>query len=253
MSNITVVFCEGNHDIAFLKRVLYEQKYLQYKNCIQQFIKPFSEMYLSSLKNSEISDMKFDYTPQNYKVPYLIMERDNNVVMFHNLDGESKFMERSESIKSDYMMLNDAELVATRNGTSFNYKFLYFLDADEYGVLKRNNKLNNFLKRIELKHGELIDYDGVVYGLYIFHDAFNTQKLGTLEDILLKWLGGTKSELLENSRRFFDENKQKQFNEAKTKKAVISILGQVFVPASSMSSIIRDKQLFDKKYISTNN
>ena len=37
MDNITIVFCEGQHDIAFISKILYINGYKEYKKKLKDF------------------------------------------------------------------------------------------------------------------------------------------------------------------------------------------------------------------------
>ncbi len=127
MDNITIVFCEGQHDIAFLSKILYVHGYKEYKKKLKVFKEPLGEQYLSILREEKnISEKKLGFNPI-YKIPSVALYKEEELVLFHNMGGDGRVTERAELL-SMYQNLQAEE----DDFTSFDlkFKFLYFFDAD---------------------------------------------------------------------------------------------------------------------------
>ena len=257
MDNITIVFCEGQHDIAFLSKILYVHGYKEYKKKLKVFEEPFGEQYLSILREEKnISDKKLGFNPI-YKVPSVALYKNESLVLFHNMEGDDRETERTELLKMYQNLQGDDDF----SSFNFSYKFLYFFDADEKTINDRVDELNSELALDNyLYHNKIISTNSYQWGCYIF-TAFNN-KSGYLEDILLDLMIPNNRDIFQNSREFiasncfttvdrqceykpFEDN-YKNRSKFKNKKSIISVAGQLQFSGMT-NAVIIGKSDFIKK------
>ena len=257
MDNITIIFCEGQHDIAFLSKILYVHEYKEYKNKLKVFKKPLGEQYLSILREEKnISEKKLGFNPI-YKIPSVALFKDNELVLFHNMGGDGRIAERAELL-SMYKNIQTEE--DDFSSFDLNFKFLYFFDADTNSVQDRLNQLNNELTLSrEIEHNIILNVDSYQWGCYVFHKG---KEGGYLEDVLLDLMKPTNETIFENTEAFISSNmltpveRQSEYkpfsdtynNKCKfyDKKSIISIAGQLQFSGMA-NTVIISKSDFIKK------
>ncbi len=156
MNKYIIVFCEGDHDIAFLSRLLFVEGFAPYNKKIKEFPKPLDDLYKTNLANKKIEDTEFKYQKPNQKVPYTVLFKEQTLIIFHNLGGDGNILNgKAQSIEEQYIELNDKARLEIEGYEKLNYRFLYFLDADEEGVARRITQLKDKLEASKLQHYEL--------------------------------------------------------------------------------------------------
>ncbi|MCJ8342643.1 MAG: hypothetical protein MJH09_07325 [Cetobacterium sp.] len=257
MNKLTVVLCEGDHDISFLFRILSSNGYKEATQKICELPEPFCEDFKTKLENS---DSKWGFYT-NVLIPNLVMKKDMDYIFFHNMRGVDSTKQRSQ-VLSEYK-----ELIPEGSESRFvksyfdRYKFLYFVDADDIGSEKRRTEISAEIG-LELKIDDLIkDDDEIEYGIYVFRNYENDK--GSLEEILLNILEKNEKKLYDKVDKFMknesdqleiEGQRQKQYNnELKCyrgqsyfnyEKSKISILGQLQFSGLSNSVIIKNSDFF---------
>lgn len=257
MDNITVVFCEGQHDIAFLSKILYVHGYKEYKNKLKVFKEPLGEQYLSILREEKnISEKRLGFN-SIYKIPSVALFKDDELVLFHNMGGDGRVTEREELLLM-YKNLQTEEDDFSLFG--LNFKFLYFFDADTSILQDRLDELNKELALTdEIEHNIILNVDSYQWGCYVFHKG---KEGGYLEDVLLDLMKPTNERIFENTEAFISSNilipieRQSEYkpfsdtynNKCKfyDKKSIISIAGQLQFSGMA-NSVIISKSDFIKK------
>lgn len=255
MDKYIIVFCEGDHDIAFLTRILSVNGFFPYKKKVKEFVKPLNNLYIKNLSNKKIEDFEFKFQRPKRKVPYSVLIKDDTLVIFHNFDGDGNILNNgANSIISMYLSLNKENRRKIEKYEKLNYRFLYFLDADEEGVEKRLNNLKESLDLDELNHYEIINKNDYELGCYIFHDDENNDRYGKLEDVLLNLMKPNNKDIFENSESFISNNKSATEGnlQFKKQKSVISIAGQLQFSGSSNAVIIANSDYIKKDDILKN-
>jgi len=271
MDKYIIVFCEGDHDIAFLSRILFVNGFTPYNKKVKDFITPLNDLYISALKDKKIEDSKFKFQRPSIKVPYAVFEKEDRLVIFHNLGGDGNILNgQAERIKESYIELNDEILRITKNYELLSYRFLYFLDADREGVSKRLDEISTLLALSnKLEHYTVIKEDGNEFGCCIFYNSTDENKYGKLEDILLDLMIPENENIFEGSRIFVGNNilsstRQRKFIcthekeetrgsiQFKQEKSIISIAGQLQFSGSSNSVIIANSDYIKKSDIDNN-
>jgi len=271
MNKLTIIFCEGDHDIAFLSRILYIHGFEPYKKKIKEFLVPLNKLYKMILENKKIEDIEFKFQKPNQKIPYTVLIKDeNHFVIFHNLSGDGNILnKKAEEITQEYIALNNENRRKIEKYEKLNYRFLYFLDADEKGVSERLEQMKILLDYSELEHCTLAKKDDYEVGCYIFHDNTHPNLEGKLEDVLLALMKSNNEDIFKNSGSFIEDNqlgdtRQRKFictqKEEKTsgsiqfkkEKSLISVAGQLQFSGSSNSVIIANSDYIKKADILNN-
>lgn len=270
MNKHTIVFCEGEHDIAFLTRILLVQGFQPYKEKVKNFAPPFNDLYKKNLANKKIENYEFKFQRPKQTVPYSVLTNENMLVIFHNLDGDGAFFNGgAERVQKMYLELNKENIRKIKGYDRLNYRFLYFLDSDEQGVESRLSELGKALKIDDLNNHTLVVNDDYELGCYVFHDAEHPEYHGKLEDIIVKLMEVDNNQILTSGIKFIDDNsldegRCKRFvcnniaeaysgnPQFKKKKSMISIAGQLQFSGSSNAVIIANSDYLRKEHLIDN-
>ncbi|KNH34347.1 hypothetical protein [Pantoea vagans] len=259
MNSLTIVFCEGGHDIAFLTRLLLWSGFEDYNKEIHKFPIPFNNLFSSELKKINLSERKLGYVGASHKIPSAAFKKDNDFFFIHNLNGDGKERERRE-VFDLYKEIKGKDGFST--GYDFGYKFLYFFDADDIGV---DNRLELISAEIGLTptllNGQLQLHDNDTYGAYIYHDSANGLNTGTLEDIIFDLVKVRHGAIFSAASDYLDRNRLPPqsccelrirdgvegygtANKFKLKKSIISTMGQLQFSGSSNIVVIKNSDFF---------
>jgi len=271
MDKYIIVFCEGDHDIAFLSRILLVNGFTPYDKKVKNFIAPLNDLYISALKDKKIEDSKFKFQRANIHVPYAVFQKDDTLVIFHNLGGDGNILNgKANNIMQLYLEQNDEFLRETSGYDILNYRFLYFLDADDEGVVTRLSEISNLLSLAnQLEHYEVIEKDDFEISCCVFYNSEYENTHGKLEDILLDLMSPSNEVIFEESQTFINTHllsdiRQRKFVcthekeesrgsiQFKQEKSIISIAGQLQFSGSSNSVIIANSDYIKKSDIDNN-
>jgi len=271
MDKYIIVFCEGDHDVAFLSRILLVNGFTPYTNKVKDFIVPLNDLYITALKDKKIEDSEFKFQRANINVPYAVFQKDDTLVIFHNLGGDGNILNgKANDIMKLYLEQNDEPLRITKKYDILNYRFLYFLDADEEGVVTRLSEVSNLLSLTnQLEHYKVIEKDDYEISCCVFYNSEYENTHGKLEDILLDLMSPCNEVVFEESQTFINthllsETRQRKFVctheeeesrgsiQFKKEKSIISIAGQLQFSGSSNSVIIANSDYIKKSDIDSN-
>ncbi|HIG3681468.1 hypothetical protein ACUWCN_23085 [Klebsiella pneumoniae] len=224
-NRVIVAFCEGQHDVAFLSRILLVNGFLLQDLKIGQLPPPFDKRFEKELSQVRIPDKKLGFQPNGPKLPSVCFYHDGNLIFIHNLNGDGKSRERAELVTM-YKELSGTDDFSIE----IAYRFLYLFDADELGIDARITDIKNEIgleEATQLSNGSIIDFDGSEWGGYIFHDI-QTQ-LGTLEDQLLGYFHNKSQQLQQDILSFLQTNLLIQ---ERTKRFISSNAGESYIGRS---------------------
>jgi len=265
-----IVFCEGDHDIEFLKRVLQVYGFQSYDKKVKDFIEPFDELYIQSLTQSiKIKDRRFKFQRHNEYVPYSVFSKDNRLIIFHNMGGDGSIKEKSQEVVQKYLQLNDEIVLETSDYEKLDFRFLHFLDADNEGVITRLEQMKELLKDDSLEHYSITQIDDYEIGCGVFYNTKNENHHGKLEDILLELMIPSNETIFRESSVFIEKNqlddsRQRRFActdikekpdgniEFKKEKSIISVAGQLQFSGSTNAVIIAKSDYIKKDDILNN-
>lgn len=256
MSKVIITFCEGDHDIAILSKLLSIHGFLPYRKKVKDFPKPFDNFYMNILSKNSIEDSEFKFQRPNKYIPFVVFSKKDVLVIFHNLGGDGHIQSgETASIIERYVELNEEALRKVEKYDEIDFRFLYFLDADDIGVDGRLREVADLLQLESIEHYEIKSKDSFEVGCYVFHDKKNASKCGKLEDLLLDLMIPNNDEIFINSANFIDNyeptllNRQKEYIcstdgryrgsvQFKKEKSIISIAGQLQFSGVNNSVII---------------
>ncbi|MFC3395082.1 hypothetical protein [Brenneria rubrifaciens] len=218
-NKVIVAFCEGQHDVAFLSRVLLVNGFLLQDLKIGQLPPPFDKRFAKELSQVRIPDKKLGFQPNGPKLPSVCFFKNGNLIFIHNLNGDGRNSERNQLITM-YKELSGTDDFSLE----ILYRFLYFFDADNHGIDARITEIRTEIgleDAVALNNGNIVEFGGCEWGGYIFHDI-QTQ-LGTLEDQLLGYFHNKNQSLRQDIVTFLQAN---QLREESTKKFLSSSTGE---------------------------
>lgn len=270
MDKHIIVFCEGEHDIAFLTRILLVQGFQPYKEKIKNFSPPFNDLYKKNLADKKIENYEFKFQRPKKTVPYSVLTNEDALVIFHNLDGDGAFFNGgADKVQKMYLELNKENIRKIKGYEKLNYRFLYFLDSDEQGINARLRELETVLNIDILNNHKLVAKDDYEIGCYVFHDPEHPEQHGKLEDIIVKLMEVDNNQILTSGTKFIDENFLAEDRckriiceggiesysgnpQFKKMKSMISVAGQLQFSGSSNAVIIANSDYLKKEHLIDN-
>lgn len=238
MEKVIFVLCEGPHDVAFLYRLFAASGFELYKEKIGKLPSPIYHYILRALKESAYENMQLSLIREK-PIPSDILFRENTLVVFYVMGGDSKSNKRKELLK-DVSAFTAPDPDALDTGNGLEYSIVYFMDADHKGIAKRVKEIEKELQEINentslsLSHsGKPIRVKGVKVGCYIFASA-NEQ--GKLEDIMVPLMEQENEEIFTRAAEYLNLKEDARLKKLKIK------LNHQRIPEESRSS---DKMSFD--------
>lgn len=226
---IVFVLCEGNHDVAFLSRLLSADGYEKYREKLCEFPSPLNGWFTNISKHLRIDDLSLERMTDDIKsvLPNRAMINNDrgHLVLLYSMSGDSQKVNREKVISKlvswTQTPANEKEfsLMEESSAEGNNYGLIVLFDADDYGVEKRianaKEELSAYFDEIEV-----ISYNGQVeamnenlkMGIYIFADPKTGN--GTLENILLPIMKRDNEPIFNEAEVFlsnhYDETRLKQ-------------------------------------------
>ncbi|MCG7545937.1 hypothetical protein MHM93_17285 [Pseudoalteromonas sp. MM17-2] len=262
MDRVIVVLCEGQHDIAFVSRVLKAHHFVPYNKKVKDFHKPLGKLFENILKQKDIADKKLGFQ-SDYKLPSVALDNGNSLILFHNMGGDERQDERAEVLDMYRMLSGNDDF----SNLDFIFRFITLFDADDLGISHRLTHLTQELGLNSVLSQGQIFYDGQFeYGAYIFHSG---EEVGTLEDVLLDMIEKSEEEIINNSEDFIQSNlidaartreyvctpaskKYKGSGKFKHKKSKLSIAGQLQFSGMNNSVFIANTDFLTYEELTTN-
>lgn len=267
MHNLIISFCEGQHDIAFLSRILLINGFETYKNKIKDFPSPLNIQFKNKLASKNIADTKLGFQA-NYIIPAVALCKNNTIVLFHNLGGDGRLKERKEVLNMYINLIGDSNEDEFTSAPKMLFRFIYFFDADDKGINSRVTELNNELNLSQsVEHNKIVEIDGHEWGCYVFHKDDDS---GDLEDILIDLMVKDNEDIFSSCEKYLkinelEEDRKKEYvctsesEEYKTqckykhKKSLISVAGQLQFSGMNNSVIIAKSDYIKKRDLEENN
>lgn len=256
-----LVFCEGPHDVAFVRQVIKYFFNAQKANGskgdglkFSEYPAPFNQLFRTSVENHAARDLSLDMA-HKFFLPDRTMVKDDWLILLFNSGGKTN-VEKVKAFLKDFLPLFEQASVFPQDAedavTEAKYLFLY--DADHQSpkdVLKSMSAQFAIIDDTNWKLDQLTLGDcsfGAVNGdkgVYIWCD--DTGK-GTLEDIFLPLCENKQRDLIEKVVNFIDDSfywkigdtdpKCSQTETSRRKKAILTACGQRKKPGGSLNVII---------------
>lgn len=259
---VIVVACEGQHDISFISRILYTAGFETDNRKIKEFPRPFDALFGGIAEKMILADRKLGYQSPNYLLPSVALRYEGTIVFLHNLNGDGRSIERKKIIDSYSMLIGDDDF---SKDLKYEFRFLFFFDADDHGVRCRLMDMKGELGLQEdLLNGSVVAKNNYELGCYVYH--MNSVETGVLEDILLDHFAISEPQLLENVSEFLESNfldeertkelhvingveQRKGTSKYSEKKSKISLFGQLQFSGMNNSVIISKSDFLNKEII----
>ena len=275
---VSVVLCEGAHDIAFISKILCANGCEEYKAKVNDYPYPIGEQIRNNYAKDSIGEKRIGNGPDSPYVPKAVYRKGEKLIIFHNMNGDGDTKSRTELIEQ--YRKNCIALKMRGNPDNITaFEFYLFYDADDMGVTGRlvwiENEFTeqNQLYLVKAKQAEksqvpdIQDISGMV-GTYIFHNPGDPEKKGTLEDQLLLLMQEENSSALGKAVDFLSENalspeRTKEYDprqdkymggkKYKFKKSQIAVAGQLQFSGMNNSVIILKSDYIKQKAILQDN
>lgn len=259
LNKLTIVMCEGQHDIAFINRILKVSGFKDYKEKIKDYLEPLNKLIIKEFEKSKFEDRKIGFS-QNYKIPSVSLVKNANIVLFHDMGGEGKRSERKTLMEKYKILVSGEDDFTTSFGISL--RFIIILDADDKGISERLKEIKEEYLLEKLEQGIVEKKDEIEYLAYVFSKSSSDK--GDLEDILIELINKNENKLLDSSSTFIadnclEEERTKEYicsfekecytgpSKFKEKKSKISIAGQMQFSGMSNAVIINKTDYIKKK------
>lgn len=242
MNNLLIIV-EGNHDIAYLHKILELVGYTVVRNV--NHLNNFSRNYLPS---------KFPFRGDSLNifnhVPYYFQNGEKQIVIL-NADGETNILQKLDDALSRDLdttrLITNILIIADGDLDNKDEKKKKILDVDF------EEKDFEFLNKTHLEQKEaIVNIHGYNISIELFVLPNNLNK-GRLEDVILEGIKNKNPDLLELTEEMLgkiDEKYKSNWNyrNSKLEKAKIGIVGNVLIPSASNTTLISNNRI---KWIST--
>ena len=253
-----LVFCEGAHDVAFVRRSLRALGgYDDVKKPIGELPSPFGGSTTSTrgliatrLDQQDIEDFELDneYPPTPKYDSFVRSESSDTMFVLIRAGGKYATKQVLDLLKD----LDDALDADQYDVTEYAAAFLY--DANAEGLTARLEAFRQgygarFEDLSQAEHAKWIATDTVPVGVFVFHNV--ATRTGTLEDHLAPMVESWTPDRYAGAKAFIDDSKRlddaASDDQSKRLKAIFTVTGQFGHPGSSLSVILR-KGLPDDKF-----
>jgi len=284
--NFVFILTEGDHDSAFIYRILKANGMkTDHGTAIKDYPPPLNDLIKSEIKLNpiEISDKSIKKARTKCSPSY-IMKKDDNYVLIYGIGGDSNDKSRIGFITSikdllpqDPNAMPDPSALSALENTQIS--ILFFMDADDKGVVNRiiqiKKELNESFSEAEkeninkLENREKCSVFGINIGAFIFTEE-NEDK-GKLEDILIPLMEDGNNDIFDKAKDFLAIHKEtalfkdnieyyygtkdiKKVNGEKYyyKKSLIGTVGQLQMSGKSNTVCISDSDYLNDNKITSN-
>lgn len=188
-TQIITVLCEGPHDVAFITKILKTTGFKSDEGTkLSKYPSPINQLLTKEVTKTNIGELNLQ-TARKVFLPSKALKRGNIHIFLYEMGGDSKILSNSPPLLREFISFIPKEeggLTVLPSGTELS--LLYFLDADDKGILKRIEELNkviyeNFKEEPFKKHTDFPVFNGIKLGAFVFTGSDNNT--GKLEDILI--------------------------------------------------------------------
>lgn len=236
---VCMIFTEGPHDVAFVRKVLkiFLNAEEKTKIKISDFPKPLDSIFEGYVKNREMQDLSLDMV-QKFFLPDRIFERENYFIMLFYTGGKDN-IEHVKSFISEFNFTLKYKPDVKLGFDGVNYLFINDADEDNYVDVIKNMKEMYFPIVDDDTGDKYLTEEDVNF--YVWHGENGK---GTLENILIGLLKSSNERLFSESETYVKnnfENLKSPENvsvQAKQYKAILTCAGQGKSSGASLNSIL---------------
>lgn len=244
---VCMIFSEEPHDVAFVRKVLTVccNAIEKTKIKLNEFPKPLSSILLEYVENRDMQDLSLDMV-QKFFFPDKVFVKDEYFIMLFYTGGKDNYQQVKEFISDLKFNINNKP---DEKSDFDGEKYIFINDADDKPF---ENVIADMKKRYfpivdsDTNETYLTENDGL---FYVWHGENGK---GTLEDLLIKLLQSSDSDLKSKSETFVKDSFDNLRNptdiptQAKQYKSILTCAGQDKSSGLSLNSIlIRGKLIKD--------
>lgn len=262
--NALLVFCEGAHDVAFVRLVL--KHCFGFKRLVRQFShypSPFNNLFQAAIAKHAAVDLRLDMA-HKFFLPDQVLHNEQHLVLLFNTGGKDRG-DKVKPLLNDLWVLERSAgvFIGDANASVSNFRYLFVYDADHLGVdntlaaitsefseVGGRAWLHSEWLRSEKGCGAIQKNNGDI-GAYVWCDP--EKNVGTLENLLLECF--SEGGILGSARQYLaslfpwetdsSDPKVAIAEAARLTKASIVLIGQRSKPGGSMSVIVDQTEFFN--------
>lgn len=247
-----MVFCEGMHDVVFVRRSLEAcGGYSTINKPVRELPSPFGvgatarKGFISMhFDRQDIEDLKIDSEyPRTPKFESFIESRPGDpVFVLIRAGGNTKAKRVIDLLQHLDVVLDSDEYDITE------YAAAFLFDANARGLVEtleafRQDYGTYFGDLLQVEHARWISTATIPVGVFVFHRS-PQEETGTLEDHLAPMIRSWTPNRYADAKAFIENKRESSDavsrNEAKRQKAIFTATGQFNHPGDSLSVILRD-------------
>ncbi len=244
--NIIILLSEGDHDAAFLYRILKANGFIKFSKVIGEFPPPLNNLLLADILNVSIPEVNIQSARTRF-LPSNVVTEGENILLIYAIQGDSRGDIRTKLIDAfnSFNTKNPQQIQVLKDTT---VSILYFLDSDNKGIDARlteiNNELTTAFTGVEFEkfttNASLKTVDDILIGAYIFVKA--GEQTGKLEDILLPMMEAGNEDIFKVANNFLaiheSTNLYKDKVELNEDKSIKKVFGDKYHPKKSLIGTI---------------
>jgi hypothetical protein len=232
VNNFVFILTEGDHDAAFIYRILKTDGFSTYSKKIGDFPPPLNVFLQADIKNITIPEVKIEVAKVRF-LPNEVLYKGDNLLLIYTLGGDSVKQLRVSLVKT-LNAFNIQDPDSLQAAPEIDISVLYFYDADDKGVAHRLENIKEELKEVfsmehlpgSILNNEVLEIEDMRFGAHIFTEP-GTDK-GMLEDVLLPLIEQDNEDILDAARFFLSIHPStKLFSEKLTYDATSGVLKKV--------------------------
>ena len=213
MANNTIfILTEGDHDSAFLYRILKANGFTSYKEKIKDYPAPLNRFLQADIVNVSIPEVNIQEARTRF-LPYYVMQYKDNLIFIYSIGGDSKNKIRTKLVKSlNALNTTDKDAIQALPNTSICV--LYFFDANNKGTNFRINQIIEeltcafpqvpFEETTHYKASTFYEIENLKIGAHIFRKT--EEDNGKLEDVMLPLMQQGNDDIFEAAEIFLKTN-----------------------------------------------
>lgn len=271
--NIIILLTEGDHDAAFLYRILKANEFTKFSKVIKDFPPPLNELLAADVLNVSIPEVNIQSARTRF-LPNNVVTKGENILLIYAIQGDSRGDIRTKLIDT-FNSINTKNPQQIQVSKDTTVSVLYFLDADDKGIDTRLTEINHELTAafvgVEFENftenASLKTVDDILIGAYIF--VKEGEQTGKLEDILLPMMEAGNEDIFKVAKGFLSIHESTELykdkvelNEDKTikkvfgdkyypKKSLIGTIGQLHKSGKSNTVCISDANYLNEEKLKT--
>ena len=208
-TQIITVLCEGPHDVAFITKIV---KTIGFKSNesikIGDYPSPINGLLVSEVKKTNVEGLNLQEVRQAL-LPTNTLQRGDDYLFLYAMGGDSKILSHAQPMLREFMSFIPKEEgsfdEAMPKGTRLS--MLYFLDADDKGINKRVEELNNEMhKNFGVKpiehHKTITVFNDIKLGAFVFTGSDNNT--GKLEHVLIPLMAKDNEPLFDHAENYLN-------------------------------------------------